>query len=298
MWRCNNLFRLNSTSKIGKERRLNRIFKDGKCIIVPLDDSLISGAKLGLYNLDLKISELSTAKPNGVLGYIGSLSLLSRRSSDIPIILNLTASTERSSHTNKTLITDIQRALTMDVDAVAVHINITSIYESRMLEIVGKVSDECDKYGLPMMLITYPRGEIFGDKHQVADNNYSELRSKCSEKYTELVSHCVRIGFELGADIIKTQYTGSKSSFESVVQSAQGVPLLVAGGEMQEDYDLFSMCRDAIDAGAAGVCIGRNVFNRQSSQNILTVLKEIVINGISVEEAIDRINVLERCNLQ
>lgn len=289
------MFRLNSTSRIGKERRFKRLFKDGKCVIVPLDDSLISGAKLGLFDLDLKISELCTAKPNGVLGYVGSLSLLSRRSSDIPIILNLTASTERSSHTNKTLITSVQRALTMDVDAVAVHINITSVYESRMLEIVGKVSDECDKYGLPMMLITYPRGEIFGDKLQVVDNNYSELRSEYNEKYTELVSHCVRIGFELGADIIKTQYTGSKSSFESVVQSAQGVPLLVAGGKMQEDYDLFSMCRNAIDAGAAGVCIGRNVFNRQSSQNILTVLKEIVINGISVEEAIDRINALERC---
>lgn len=292
------MFRLNSTSRIGKERRFKRIFKDGKCVIVPIDDSLISGAKFGLFDLDLKISELCAAKPNGVLGYTGSLSLLSHKSSDIPIILNLTASTERSSHTNKTLITSVQRALIMDVDAVAVHINITSIYESRMLEIVGKVSDECDKYGLPMMLITYPRGEIFGDKLQVVDNNYSELRSENNEKYTELVSHCVRIGFELGADIIKTQYTGSKSSFESVVQSAQGVPLLVAGGKMQEDYDLFSMCRNAIDAGAAGVCIGRNVFNRQSSQNILTVLKEIVINGISVEEAIDRINVLERCKLQ
>lgn len=126
------------------------------------------------------------------------------------------------------------------------------------------------------------------------DNNYIKLQSASNEEYTKLVCHCVRIAFELGADIIKTKYTGSKESFESVVQYAQGIPLLVAGGEMMQYQELFSMCRNAIDAGATGVCIGRNVFNRQASQNIVTVLNEIVIDGISVEKVIDRINILER----
>ena len=290
------MFESYPASKLGKERRLQHIFKHKKCVIVPLDDSLISGAKQGLVDLNTKIIELCYATPSGVLGYVGSLSLLSQRASDIPIILNLTASTERSTHTNKMLITNVERALAMGADAVAVHINVSSIYESHMLETVGKVSDTCDRYGLPMMVIAYPRGEHFLDEHEITDNNYTDLRSESNKEYTELVCHCVRIAFELGADIIKTQYTGSKESFESVVQAAQGVPVLTAGGGMMDYIELFSMCRNAIDAGASGVCIGRNIFNRQASQNILSVIKEIVIDGISAEKAVDKINLLERCN--
>lgn len=288
------MFESYSSSKIGKNRHLNRIFNYGKCVIVPLDDSFISGPEQGLSDLETKISELYYATPSAVLGYVGSLSLLSKKSYDIPIILNLTASTKHSTSTNKIFITNVERAIAMGADAVAVHINISSMYESHMIETIGKVSDVCDRYGLPMMVIAYPRGEDFSGEHKVIDNNYIKLRSESNEEYTKLVCHCVRIAFELGADIIKTQYTGSKESFKSVVQSAQGVPLLIAGGGMMQYQELFSMCRNAIDAGAAGVCIGRNIFNRQASQNIVTVLKEIVIDGISVEKAIDRINVLER----
>lgn len=288
------MFKSCTSSQLGKNRHLNRIFNYEKCVIVPMDDSLISGSEQGLFDLDAKITEICSARPNAILGYVGSLSLLSRKSYDIPIILNLTASTERSTHTNKRLITNIERALVLGADAVAVHINVSSIYESHMLEIIGKVSDACDRYGLPMMVIAYPRGESFLGEHKVMDNNYIKLQSASNEEYTKLVCHCVRIAFELGADIIKTKYTGSKESFESVVQYAQGIPLLVAGGEMMQYQELFSMCRNAIDAGATGVCIGRNVFNRQASQNIVTVLNEIVIDGISVEKVIDRINILER----
>lgn len=288
------MFESFSSSKLGKNRRLNRILNYEKCVIVPLDDSLICGSEQGLSDLEAKIFELYSAKPSAILGYVGSLSLLSQKSYDIPIILNLTASTERSTHTNKMLITNIERAIAMGADAVAVHINISSIYESHMIESVGKVSDACDRYGLPMMVIAYPRGENFLGKHKIMDNNYIKLQSENKGEYNKLVCHCVRIAFELGADIIKTKYTGSKESFKSVVQAAQGVPLLITDGGIMQYQELFSMCRNAIDAGATGVCIGRNVFNRQASQNVVTVLKEIVIDGISVEKAIDRINVLER----
>lgn len=102
------MFKSCTSSQLGKNRHLNRIFNYEKCVIVPMDDSLISGSEQGLFDLDAKITEICSARPNAILGYVGSLSLLSRKSYDIPIILNLTASTERSTHTNKRLITNIE----------------------------------------------------------------------------------------------------------------------------------------------------------------------------------------------
>lgn len=274
---------------LGKKKRLHRLFNNEKCVFVPLDDSLISGPTLGLSNLKSKVEEICQANPSAILGFSGSLRLINKVDYNIPYILNLTASTNRSEHTNKALIYSVEQAVAMGADAVAVHINISSKYEKQMLNSLGIVSENCDKFGMPLMVLAYPRKEICSDGVWISDDNYNEIKSVNPDEYASIVAHCVRVAYEMGADIIKTQYTGTKSSFEKVIESAQRIPVIIAGGDMTNDKELFSMCRDAIDAGGSGICIGRNVFNRNNSQKILTILKEIVFNGISAEDAVEYI---------
>ena len=259
-----------TASALGKRRRMFRIFGDkGKCIVVPLDDNLISKYNEGLKNLQNKIKDIQQAKPNGVLCYLGTASIIDKY--EVPIILNLTASTEYKTHTKKILVSTIEQAIAIDAAAVAVHINVSSSYESIMLENLGAVSEVCQKYGMPLLVIVYPRTE-----HEGKDYNYEDLKKENEEEYTKLVCHCVRIAFELGADIIKTQFTGSVESFSKVVEAANGTPVLIAGGKMMDENELYAMVSDSIKAGGAGVSIGRNVFNREDSLEVIERLRKIV----------------------
>ena len=259
-----------STTTIGKRRRLFRIFGDaGKGIIVPLDDNLISNNNIGLNDLKSKIQSIEYAKPNGILCYLGTTGLIGDYA--IPIITNISASTVQSNHTRKTLISSVEHAVKMDAAAVAVHINISSKYETEMLNNLGIVSEQCNEWGMPLMVIIYPRKESNN-----SDDNYEALKMDNPDAYTDLVCHCVRVAFELGADIVKTKYTGSVDSFKKVVEAACGKPVLIAGGNMKTEERLLCMVRDAINAGAAGVSIGRNVFNRLDSEKIISKIQKII----------------------
>jgi len=270
--KSSNIYAALVPATIGKLRRLNRIFPSSdKCIIVPIDDSLISYAHEGLTSLQDKILDIQSARPNGILCYEGTALLI--HDFHVPIIINITASTIHSSHTNKVLISCVENALRCDASAVAVHINISSKYESEMLRNLGVVSSECNKYGMPLMVIAYPRRE--GDND---DDNYEELKNVDNEAYTHLVSHCVRVAFELGADIIKTQFTGSVDSFREVVKAGVNKPVLIAGGKFTTEESLYKMVQDAMTAGGAGVSIGRNVFNRNNSSEIIDNIKGIVFS--------------------
>lgn len=264
-----------TTNSFGKEKRMSRIFgKNGRCVIVPLDDNLISGPFTGVSDWLSKISQIEVSNPNAILGFQGSL--MKMRDFSIPQILNLSASTIQSCHTNKVLVNTLNEALRMDVDAVAMHINFTSRYENRMIEILGSVSEKCDIYGIPLLVIAYPRQEIEKSDGAFKDENYISVKNSDNEKYTDMVCHCVRAAFELGADIIKTMYTGSEQSFKRVVQSASGCPVIISGGEVIPEEELYLMVEEAMRAGSSGVCVGRNVFCRKNSDEIVNKLKEIV----------------------
>lgn len=273
----------NRISNSGKKKRLKRIFsEDGKCIIVPVDDSLIAGPTDGLFDIQSKIQQIESAKPNAIMSFSGSASLLTDCS--IPLILNLTASTIQGQHTNKVLVSSVQRAINLGADAVAVHMNISSKFENEMLKNILPVSEECCRYGIPLMILAYPRGEKCIDG-KVVDENYLEMQKNNKIEYTEKVAHCVRIAFELGADIIKTKYTGDSESFAKVVKCAPGCPVLIAGGDMVNKEILFNMVEGCIVAGGAGVSIGRNVFNNIHSDFLISVIKKIVFENYSASKA-------------
>jgi fructose-bisphosphate aldolase/2-amino-3,7-dideoxy-D-threo-hept-6-ulosonate synthase len=107
-----------------------------------------------------------------------------------------------------------------------------------------------------------------------------------NENATELVAHAARIGGELGADIIKTNYTGTIETFKLVVESCP-VPVVIAGGpKCKSMQEVLQTTSDALKAGAAGVSIGRNVFQCDSPTQISKALSAIVHQGVTVEQAL------------
>ena len=109
---------------------------------------------------------------------------------------------------------------------------------------------------------------------------------KIQDEYEpENVKLAARVGAELGADIVKVVYTSSVDTFAEVVHGCP-VPVVIAGGpKMESDEDIFKMVEDALEAGAAGISIGRNAFQHENPTKMIEALCKMVHEGASVEEA-------------
>ncbi len=269
--------------QIGKIKRLNRIFShsSGRIVIVPLDDSLLAGPSNGLENLKVKTEKIIAGAPNAIIGFQGLLRNFASSIGGMPSILNITASTTKSIHTRKVLVGSVELALRLGAEAVAVHVNISSKYESEMLKILGEISLECERFGMPLLGIMYPRKE----NEDYTDNNYYDLKKNDVKKYTELVAHAARVGVELGSDIIKTQYTGDPESFKLVVDACNPIPIIIAGGSPISITEMLRNAEGVVKAGGAGISYGRNIFTRQNPVPYIEAVKEIIHNNKSVEEA-------------
>jgi fructose-bisphosphate aldolase/2-amino-3,7-dideoxy-D-threo-hept-6-ulosonate synthase len=163
----------------------------------------------------------------------------------------------------------VEEALRIGADAVSVHINVGAEQEDKMLVKLGRVSDDCDRYGVPLLAMMYPRGPKIKDQHSA-----------------DLVAHAARVGAELGADIIKTNYTGRVETFKDVVRSCH-IPVIIAGGPKAETVqEILQTVHDSLEAGGAGISIGRNVFQHENPTKMAKALSAIVHEAASVEEAL------------
>lgn len=249
--------------------------------MVPVDDSLIFGPFDGLYDIDKTLEKISIGKPNAILGFRSDLEKIFQQNSSLPFILNATASTTKGIHTRKMITSSIDSAISMAADCIAIHLNVSSKYENEMLANFAKLVEDCDKYGIPVLAIVYPRKELDGK-----DYNYEDLKLNNVDEFTEIVCHCVRIADELGADIIKTYYTGSEESFKKVV-ACTAKPIIIAGGPVVSVEESFSNAIGCIKAGGKGISFGRNVFNSQHIIPYLTIMNKIVFENYNLDQAMN-----------
>jgi fructose-bisphosphate aldolase/2-amino-3,7-dideoxy-D-threo-hept-6-ulosonate synthase len=101
------------------------------------------------------------------------------------------------------------------------------------------------------------------------------------------VGHCVRVAEELGADLIKTNYTGDPVSFGKITKACS-VPVFIAGGEKTGDLETLKIINDSVNAGGAGVCVGRNAFQRDDPRAFVRALCQVVHEGIEPEKALGK----------
>lgn len=266
-----------------KRRRLSRLFESssGRTVITALDESVLGGPEGGLREMRSSVVEIAAGKTNAVLGYSG---LFERHPEldHVGGILQVTTTPTYGAATQKVVISTVDIAVRLGMDAVAVHVNVGSKYEREMIQILGRTASECERYGMPLLAIMYPRTE---GRDGTADNFY-ELRDSAPEEYTRKVSHAVRVGVELGADIIKTQYTGSTESFRRVVDVSYGVPVVAAGGPKRSASEALQAAAEVMRSGASGIASGRNIFQRRAISSFVEAVRMIVHDNVEADIAI------------
>lgn len=258
---------------IGKKIRMERIInrKTGRTVIVPMDHGVSIGPVPGIENMTETIDEVASGGANAVIMHKGMVGTGHRGyGRDIGLIIHLSASTSLGPDPDhKVLVTTVEKAVRIGADAVSVHVNVGSEMEPEMLEILGITSEVCDEWGMPLIAMMYPRGEKIENEHNV-----------------DVVKLSARAGAELGADIIKTNYTGDPDTFSEVVNGCP-VPVVIAGGpKVETNEELLEMVKNAVNVGGAGVAIGRNIFQAESPRKTTRAIAEIVHNNMDVEEAL------------
>jgi len=259
-------------SEIGKKVRMERIIdrSSGNTVIIPMDHGISVGPVKGLVKLSDMVNKVADGGANAVLLQKGMVKYGHREyGSDIGLIIHMSASTALGPDpNNKVQVCQVEEAIKVGADAVSVHINVGSETEADQLKILGTVAERCEFWGMPLIAMMYPRGDKINDPNGV-----------------EVVALAARAGAELGADIIKTNYTGDVDSFKNVVAGCP-VPVVIAGGPKTEtDREFLEMIRGAIDAGGRGVAIGRNVFQHDKPIKMTQAIALIAHKDLSVEEA-------------
>ncbi len=260
-------------SEIGKKIRIERIIdrKSGKTLIIPMDHGVSEGPINGLANIGDAINNAAEGGADAVLVQKGMVAHGHRGyGHDIGLIVHMSASTSLGPDpNNKVRVCTVEEAIRLGADAVSVHINVGSDTESDQLEYLGSVADDCDYWGMPLVAMMYPRGRGIPNQHDPT-----------------VVALAARTGAELGADIIKTNYTGDPESFRTVVDGCP-VPVVIAGGpKTNTDREFLEVIRDAIEAGAAGAAAGRNVFQAEDPVRMTRAISSLVHDNISVDEAL------------
>src|SRR5438046_592642 len=196
----------------GKTRRLGRIFRDdGKTVIVPMDHGVPAGPIEGLGDIRRIVNQVGKGGADAILVHAGIAKTVD--TTNLGLILHLSGATRLANEPDwKTQLCTVKEAVRLGADAVSVHINVGSEHEQDMLDNFSQIMDDCDDYSMPLLAMMYPRGPKIRDEHSY-----------------EVVSHAARLGYELGADIVQTNYTGDVESFRDVVNSVR-VPMVVAGG--------------------------------------------------------------------
>ncbi len=262
----NEAFTLRGSNSLdwGMKNRLSNIFcpETGRTVMLAIDHGYFLGPTAGLERIDVTIVPLlpyadtlmctrgvlrSTIPPTFTRGIV-------LRSSGGPSILK-----ELS---NEEIAVDIEDAVRLNVAAVAVQVFIGGEHETKSVNNMTRLVDVGNRYGIPVLGVTAV------GKDMVRDAKYMRLAT--------------RICAELGASYVKTYYVSD--GFETVT-AACPIPIVIAGGKKIPELDALKMAHSAVQQGAAGVDMGRNIFQSAAPGAMIQAVRAVVHEGRTPEEA-------------
>lgn len=251
----------------GIHARLDRISTDSRYVVVPMDHGITLGAVDGLADIESTIDAVTTAGADAVLTQKGIAPRVHPNRGDAGYIVHLNASTIRGPDTNdKRLTGTVEEAIRVGADAVSYHLNVGSNHEPNQLETLATVTDTAHQFGVPVLVMAYPRGPDISADDPTA------------------IAHAVRIAEEIGGDLVKTPYAADAAAYETVIDATR-LPVLIAGGEPSGDEATLEAVAGAMHAGAAGVSIGRSVFQHDDPAAMTAAVSAIVHDDQSPEAA-------------
>jgi len=256
----------------GMKNRLSRIFRPdtGKTVMFAIDHGYFQGPTTGLERIDLNIVPLmqysdAIMLTRGILRTTVPPTLTKAvvmRSSGGPSILK-----ELS---DEQIAVDIEDAIRMNVACITLQVFVGGEFETRSIHNMTKLVDWGYRYGIPVMAVTAV------GKDMVRDAKYFRL--------------ACRMCAELGAQVVKTYYV--PEDFDTVVSSCP-VPIVMAGGKKIGELEALTMSYNAIQEGASGVDMGRNIFQSQAPVAMMKAVNTIVHGNATPQEAFELFNTLK-----
>lgn len=255
----------------GMKNRLARIFnpKTGRTVMLAVDHGYFQGPTTGLERIDINILPLVPYADTLMLTR-GILRSIVPPSVSQSIVLRVSGGTSILKElSNEEIAVDIEDSIRLNVCAMAVQVFIGGEYERQSIINMTKMVDFGTRYGIPTLAVTAV------GKDMTKDARYFRLAT--------------RICAELGAHYIKTYYV--EDGFETVTASCP-VPIVMAGGKKLPELDALTMAYRAVQEGASGVDMGRNIFQSESPVAMIQAVKAVVHNNETPEKAFDLYNTL------
>ena len=253
----------------GMQNRLARIFnpKTGRTVMLAFDHGYFQGATTGLERIDVKIMPLAPYADTLMLTR-GILRSIVPPSFTQSIVMRASGGTSMLKElSNEEIAVDIEDSIRMNVSAMAVQVFIGGEHEKQSIINMTRLVDQGTRYGIPTLAVTAV------GKDMVRDARYFRLAT--------------RICAELGAHYIKTYYV--EKDFETVTASCP-VPIVIAGGKKIPESDALKMAYNAIQQGAAGVDMGRNIFQSEAPVAMIKAVRSVVHENETAEKAFELYN--------
>ncbi|MHA1835437.1 MAG: 3-hydroxy-5-phosphonooxypentane-2,4-dione thiolase [Candidatus Odinarchaeia archaeon] len=252
----------------GLKNRLSRIIqpKTGKTVMLAVDHGYFLGPTTGLRKPRETIMPLAPYADTLMLTR-GVLRTCIDPEVSTPVVLRVSGGTSILSElSNEGIITSMEDAVRLNASGVALSIFVGAPYERQTLLNLSKLVDIGEQYGIPVLAVTAV------GKEMVRDARYLGLAS--------------RIAAEIGAHMVKTYYC---EDFEKVVEACP-VPIVIAGGKKIPEKDALELTYTAIQAGAVGVDMGRNIFQSEAPVAMIKAVRAVVHDGYTPDEAYDLFN--------
>lgn len=250
----------------GMKNRLSRIFnpKTGRTVMLAFDHGYIMGPTSGLERMDLDIQPL-IPYVDTLMCTRGAVRTCVPPETNKPVVLRVSAGATVLKELSYELVgVDVEDAIRLDAAAMAVQVYVGGPYEHETLGNLTKVIDAGNRYGIPTLGVTAVGREM------VRDSRYLGL--------------ACRVIAELGAHYVKTYYCAE--GFDEVVAGCP-IPIVIAGGKKLPELDALTMCYNAVQQGAAGVDMGRNIFCADDPVAMVQAVSAVVHQNAAPQDAYD-----------
>lgn len=262
---------------VGKAMRLKRVIDAaGVSVICALDHGMTSPTFLEpLGDIERRTREAVAGGSNVIMMSKGMIRVAHPAfSPTTSLALLLSASANPGEERPQIVqIADVEEALTLGADAVVLFTALGGDTEAGMIDILSAVGRECALLGMPFIAeAEFP-------------TTYATVEELKQQYGFEYLRRNVRLCAELGADIVKTNWPGDQESFAKCVEAANQIPVVLAGGSRLEDAELLARMEQAMQAGAIGCSVGRNIFMHRSPEAITRALSRVIRERWTAEKA-------------
>ncbi|HYZ11264.1 MAG TPA: hypothetical protein VE962_05165 [Actinomycetota bacterium] len=264
---------------VGKRMRMKRVIDPlGISIICALDHGMTSPTFLDpLADIQARTAEAVAGGANVIMmskGMIRRAEPAFSRETALAMLLSASANAGED-RPSVVQIADVEEALRLGADAVVLFVALSGESEPAMIRTLSRVGGECERLGMPFIAeaefpTTYATVEALADAY-----GFEYLRRN------------VRLCAELGADIVKTNWPGDGEQLGRLVEATSGIPVVLAGGTRVDDRELLDRMEAAVDVGAIGCSVGRNIFMHRSPEAITRALSRVLRERWPAQKAFD-----------